>query len=113
MLAMYAVRWKPDSARRFLKLNATPAVTKGATNTREKTPSEAIPDHFQNRAVKHTSNQPPNAANKIKYEKSGGDWTCTRRILRQSKAKAITPSNGTRKLTPLAATHFIVSLVPV
>jgi hypothetical protein len=64
MLAMYALRWKPDKARRFRKLKATPAATKGATNIKEKTPSEAIPDHFQNRAVRHTINQPPNVANK-------------------------------------------------
>jgi hypothetical protein len=47
-------------------VKATPAVTKGATNIKEKTPSEAIPDHFQNRAVRHAINQPPNVANKTK-----------------------------------------------
>jgi hypothetical protein len=66
MLAMYALRWKADKARRFRKLKAIPAVRKGATNVKENTPSEAIPDHFQNRAVRHTTSHPPKVANKIK-----------------------------------------------
>ena len=66
MLAMYALRWKPDKPRRLRKLKAIPAVTKGATNTKETAPSEAIPDHFQNTPVRQINNQPPNVANKIK-----------------------------------------------
>ena len=65
-----------------------------------------MPDHSQNKAVSNTISQPPNVANKIKNEKKGGDSICARHIQRQSKTKAVTPRNGTTKLTPTAAMTF-------